>query len=90
MVKELHAIIRGRVQGVGFRWTVVDYAESHRLTGTTKNLPDGTVEIYAQGPKESLEALLEDLKNDSGFARIESIKSEYRDPSRSFKGFKII
>lgn len=90
MTKELHAIIRGRVQGVGFRWTVVDYAERHQLTGTAKNLPDGTVEVYAQGPKESLESFLEDLKSDPGAARVESVKTEYRDSSKRFSGFKIV
>lgn len=88
--KELHAIIQGRVQGVGFRWTVVDYAEQYHLTGTTKNLPDGTVEVYAQGPEESLKSFLESLKHDDGIARIQSIKAEYREPHGSYHGFKII
>ncbi len=88
--KELHAIIHGKVQGVGFRWTALDYAERYQLTGTAKNLPDGTVEVYAQGSKESLESFLEALKNDTGAARIESIKTHYQEPSRSFEAFKII
>ncbi len=90
MTKELHAIIHGRVQGVGFRWTVVDCAERHQLSGTTKNLPDGTVEVYAQGAKESLESFIKDLKDDPGSARVESVKTDYREPSARFNGFKII
>lgn len=88
-MKQLHAIFRGRVQGVGFRWTVVDYAEQFQLTGTTKNLRDGTVEVYAQGSQESLELFLEAIQNNPGLARIDSVSKEYLEPSRSFHGFHI-
>lgn len=87
---ELHAIIRGRVQGVGFRWTVVDYAERYHLTGTTKNLSDGTVEVYAQGPKEALQEFLHVLREDPGLAKIDSVKSEFRETNHSYQGFRII
>lgn len=87
---ELHAIFKGRVQGVGFRWTIVDHAEKFQLTGVTKNLSNGTVEVYAQGKKESLEAFLESVKKDSGFARIESISSEYKKPDKVYHDFRIV
>jgi acylphosphatase len=87
---ELHAIIKGRVQGVGFRWTVVDHAERFHLTGVTKNLANGTVEIYAQGSQETLEAFLDSIQKDSGLARIESVTSEYRKSDKVYQGFRII
>lgn len=59
---ELHAIFRGRVQGVGFRITAHEAAEKYGLTGTVKNLPDGTVELIAQGPRQRLEAYLRHLQ----------------------------
>jgi acylphosphatase len=87
---ELHAIFKGVVQGVGFRWTVVDLAEKFQLTGTAKNLPNGAVEVYAQGPKEALEQFLESIKRNSGLARIDTVTSEYRKPTTSFSGFRIV
>lgn len=87
---QLHAVFYGRVQGVGFRWTVVDYAFQHKLTGTAKNLPDGTVEVFAQGSKEALEAFLESIQSDPGIARIERVASEYQKLTTPFNDFKII
>jgi len=87
---ELHAIFKGRVQGIGFRWTIVDYAERFHLMGTTANLSDGTVEVYAQGAKEQLEAFLRALCDNPGFARIDSVKSQYRPAKKNYPDFKII
>jgi len=89
-VIELHAIFRGKVQGVGFRWTIVDHAEKFQLKGTVQNLPNGTVEVYAQGPKEALEAFIESVNKDSGLARIDSLFCEYKKPDNSYHGFQII
>ena len=55
-------IITGRVQGVGFRWFVLRQAKSLELTGWVRNLPDGSVEVWAEGNEgalDSLESLLE-------------------------------
>jgi acylphosphatase len=90
MSHELHVIFKGKVQGVGFRWTVVDHAEKLGLTGTAKNLANGTVEVYAQGPKESLEKFLEAVKNDAGSARIDSIKTRYLTPQTTYPNFHIL
>lgn len=59
---EMHAIVYGNVQCVGFRATARQIAEELKLSGFAKNLPDGTVEICAQGPKKDLEALLQKLR----------------------------
>lgn len=87
---ELHAVFRGRVQGIGFRWTVADHAERLGLTGKAANLSDGTVEVVAQGPKERLEIFVEAIKQEPGFAKIESVSCEYRMPRTPFSGFKIV
>ena len=50
-----HFIVRGRVQGVGFRWFTARAANDHDVTGFVRNLPDGTVEIHAQADAENLE-----------------------------------
>lgn len=50
-------IVSGLVQGVGFRWTTQRVARSLGITGTVRNLPDGTVEIEAHGGLDALESL---------------------------------
>jgi acylphosphatase len=52
---------RGRVQGVGFRYTVQNLAMQYNVAGYIKNLPDGTVELLIEGPDNEMESLLEDV-----------------------------
>jgi len=87
---ELHANVKGKVQGVGFRWTVVERALEFQLSGTVKNLSNGTVEIIAQGDKPSLESFLKALKANAGLARIDSISTSYQDINKIFDSFTII
>lgn len=54
----LTAHVRGDVQGVGFRWWVRSRALELGLVGHAANLPDGRVEVVAEGPREAVEALL--------------------------------
>lgn len=87
---ELRAIFKGKVQGVGFRWTVVDKAEEYRIVGTVKNLKNGTVEVVAQGTQEVLEQFIEAIKRDAGAARIETVECKYLPPAQSYANFKIV
>ncbi|MCY4650500.1 MAG: acylphosphatase [bacterium] len=57
----LEAVIRGRVQGVGFRWWVLKLARGRGLVGRVSNQPDGTVLLKAEGPRDRLEELAEGL-----------------------------
>lgn len=54
-IVEIHAIARGNVQGVGFRATTHRIATELKLKGSVKNMPDGTVEIYAQGTQGQID-----------------------------------
>ncbi len=58
-----HVIFVGRVQGVGFRFTALRIAKRFRLRGFVRNLPDGTVEMLAQGPAEDIKACIEDIRD---------------------------
>lgn len=51
-------IVRGRVQGVGFRWFVREHAQSLCLAGWVRNLPDGMVELEVEGSEEKVAELL--------------------------------
>lgn len=87
---ELHAIIRGYVQGVFFRATVCKHAESLGLVGSVRNMPDGSVELYAQGSKLQLESLLQKVKEQPGRGRIDAIQMAYSKPMRQFNSFEVI
>lgn len=88
MSVELIAIVKGRVQGVGFRATAVRLAEGLNLTGFVRNLPDGSVEICAQGKQVLLEKFLSQLRYEFPSSNIMSIDAHYRNPSKTYIGFK--
>lgn len=58
-----HMLFIGRVQGVGFRFTARNIAQRHGLAGFVRNLPDGTVELLAQGPSQAVDDCLTDLQD---------------------------
>jgi acylphosphatase len=57
----LHVVVRGQVQGVGFRWFVREAARRRNLAGWVRNLQDGGVEVVAEGPDREIGALRSDL-----------------------------
>jgi acylphosphatase len=85
---EMHVIVKGQVQGVGFRAATRRYAHHLALKGTVRNLEDGSVEIYAQGPKRYLEELVKSLKNEIGDVQEATI--EYFPIMHSHDDFRII
>lgn len=85
---ELHLIFKGRVQGVGFRAAAQYIAEDLSVTGSVKNLDDGTVEVYAQGDKEVLEQFLSKLK--SRFRNSQVALEEYKEPEKKCFSFDVI
>ncbi|MBA3958101.1 MAG: acylphosphatase [Parachlamydiaceae bacterium] len=87
---EMHAIVSGQVQGVGFRATVCYQATKLDLTGTVSNLSNGSVELYAQGSKQQLETLLQNIRKNSGLGYIESITTDFYKPSQNYEHFSIL
>lgn len=75
----------GRVQGVGFRMSVVHTASQLGLVGWTRNRSDGSVEVWAQGDLSSLERLAEFLRAGPPFAKVLDVRwvSVPADPSLS-------
>ncbi|MBI4567401.1 MAG: acylphosphatase [Planctomycetes bacterium] len=68
----------GRVQGVAFRASTLDVALDLSLSGFVRNLPDGSVEVIAQGPPPALARLEQFLRRGPPLARVERIESEPR------------
>lgn len=67
--------IRGRVQGVGFRWWARDVAAELGLGGYVRNLPDGSVELHAAGAPEALADLEAALWEGPAVARVDTVQS---------------
>lgn len=87
---EMHVIVHGRVQGVGFRALVRSYAEQLRLNGTACNLADGSVEIYLQGTQPQLNAFRQQLEKNPGLGSIESWEIHYYKAFQPLPNFQII
>ena len=86
--RRLHAVVRGRVQMVGFRYFAVDRARALGLTGWVRNGEDGqTVEVMAEGPETALRQLEESLRAGPSAARIEAVDTEWSDEIEGFEGF---
>lgn len=86
----MHVIVHGRVQGVCFRSTTRECARSLEVSGSVKNLPDGTVEIWAQGAQKTLETFLKRLKEDPGRGEVFYFDITHRPSDSPFKGFQVI
>ncbi len=87
-IVSFQAVVRGRVQGVGFRYFARQRAEVWGVSGFVRNQPDGSVEIHAEGASEALSAFEADLRQGPSFGRVDdativSIKA------RGFEGFEI-
>jgi len=69
-------LISGRVQGVGFRWSVRSRADALGISGFVRNLPDGRVEVVADAPDNLLTDFEEYLKTGPPGARVDSFVTE--------------
>ena len=84
-----HILFSGTVQGVGFRYTTLSFAQQFFLSGWVKNLPDGKVEITVEGPREKIEGLLSRLNGQfGGFIRETHI--EWLETKKEFKRFSVL
>jgi len=85
----LHAIVSGRVQGVGFRYWVKEEAEALGLKGWVRNLRDGSVEIEAEGEEEALFHLEQKLWRGPTLARVTNVDCRYHDITKNYKSFSV-
>jgi len=85
----LHALVFGHVQGVGYRYFVVDQARQTGLTGWVRNLPTGAVEVLAEGTKKDLEALLTRLRRGPTGARVSDVSFDWSAFRGEFDRFSV-
>ncbi len=88
---QAHVFYSGTVQGVGFRYTTLELAMNAGLTGWVRNLPDGRVELLAEGEKADVDKLLRDIDDYfKGYIASKDIQYEQLDGQQRAKGFMIV
>ncbi|MBN2502025.1 MAG: acylphosphatase [Anaerolineales bacterium] len=85
----LQATVSGRVQGVGFRYFVLDAANSLDLTGWVRNRRNGDVEVLAEGERPDLEALLRRLNRGPSSSYVQDVKHRWEAANGEFERFRI-
>ena len=88
-MKELHAYVSGRVQGVFFRAWTRNQARQLGLGGWVRNVSDGRVEVMAQGPDHVLEAFQRRLGEGPPMSRVDGVDVTYQEADGPFPGFEI-
>ncbi len=87
---EMYCVITGKVQQVAYRVYVQEAAMSLSLNGWVRNLPDGTVEVLAQGYPDVLKDFVEHLHEGSLMAKVESVAIDWRTGNVVYDDFSII
>ncbi|HUB87123.1 MAG TPA: acylphosphatase [Verrucomicrobiae bacterium] len=88
--RRLQIFYSGRVQGVGFRYTARTVAAGFDVVGTVRNVPDGRVELVAEGTHEELETFRAAIRNAGLDHFIRDEKINWSDAQNQFRGFEII
>jgi acylphosphatase len=82
-------VVRGRVQGVGFRWFVEREAHILGIAGWVRNNSDGSVEVLAQGTRDQLSGLHARLRQGPRAARVDSVDESEAKPAANMNTFRI-
>jgi acylphosphatase len=86
----LQTLYSGRVQGVGFRYTVKKVASGFEIAGTVRNLADGRVELLAEGLRDELEAFREAIRESGLDHFITQEQLAWSEATGEFRGFGIV
>jgi len=89
MVVSRRYLLRGRVQRVGFRFFAQDAARREGVRGLVRNLPDGRVEVIAEGEAEAVFSFEWSIRRGPAGARVDDVETEFLEPSGRFMGFSV-
>ncbi len=87
---QVHLVLSGRVQGVGFRYYALRAAQRLNLHGWVRNLSDGSVELEAEGPREALEAFASEMRSGPPSAQVRDVAESWDDRESGRRGFRIV
>lgn len=82
-------LIKGDVQGVGYRFFAQRAAARHQVLGYVRNCPDGTVEALAEGPEGAVEEFKKDLVTGPSWSHVEQVEEISLDPTGLYSSFRI-
>lgn len=82
-------LIKGDVQGVGYRFFAQRAAARHQIVGYVRNCPDGTVEAWAEGPANNVEAFKQDLATGPQWAVVDQVEEINLEPTGTYSAFRI-
>ena len=88
--KRMQVLYSGRVQGVGFRYAVRRVASGFEVTGAVRNLPDGRVELVAEGNKDELDAFRQAIRQSGLEHFIQQEEISLGEAENEFRGFEIV
>lgn len=86
-MKQLHLIIWGKVQGVYYRASCLEMAVNLNLKGWVRNLPDGNVEVLAEGKEENLNKLIDWCKKGPPHSRVDNLEISWNEIENCFNDF---
>ncbi|MEO0292972.1 MAG: acylphosphatase [candidate division WOR-3 bacterium] len=88
-MQRLHIWVSGIVQGVGFRYFTIRQAREIGISGWVRNLPDGRVEIVAEGESWRLKEFLENIKVGPSHATVTKVEVREEEYKKEFEGFEV-
>lgn len=86
----VHVFISGLVQGVAYRFFAEKYAGRMEITGWARNLPDGRVEVLAEGSGENIEAFLARLREGPRLAQVDGFDVRREASTGEFRDFRVV
>ena len=88
-IVRLHAVVYGRVQGVGFRFHTQQEADEMSLTGWVANRADRSVEVVAEGSRDTLDRFLKYLQRGPASAHVTRVDYDFQPATREFDQFRV-
>ena len=88
-MKRVHLVVRGRVQGVNFRFAAADAARRFGLTGRVRNTEEGAVEAVAEGDDDAVERFVSWCRRGPPSARVEDVEVRLLGGERRYRDFKV-
>ena len=89
MIRAKHFLVRGRVQGVGYRWFAIRAAERFGVVGYARNQAGGEVEVHAQAEESALESFKQELQRGPHSARVTEVVEQDSPLSNNYSSFHI-
>ena len=87
---QVQLLVSGMVQGVFYRMHCHKKATALKLSGFVRNLPDGRVEVYAEGEEEALQALTDWCNEGPPAAQVDNVEAFWADGQNRFQDFRIV